>query len=158
MIEPTMLDFCIAELAELVDGKIQFGAMPPLAGNLERIGQIVFDPMQVRSRNVYWALRVGTYDGSMLVEDAFTRGAIGVVLQGRRIEPWAGNFCISVPDGVAALHRLMRCLRTARGNLPKKLFGSGEQTSCILKCVWERNEAGLELEAAALTMQGALAI
>lgn len=152
-----MLNFCIAELGELVDGTVQLGTMPPLAGQLEPIGRIVFDPQQVRPRDVYWALRVGDYDGSLLAEEAYTRGALGVVLQGRRIEPWAGSFCIAVPDSVAALHRVMRCLHTDRGNLLEKLFSRDEQTSRILKFVWERNQAALESEAETFITRGTIA-
>ena len=144
------MKLCIEQLGELTDGCIRLGAMPPLAGKLEPIGRIVFDPQQVEARDIYWALQVGSYDGALFVGEAFARRALGVVLAGRRIEPWAGSFCITVTDGLTSLHRLMRCLRTDRGTWPDRLFPSDARTGRIVEAVWKQDREELERETAQL--------
>jgi len=151
------MNLTIEQLGELADGRITLGAMPPLAGKLEPIGRIVFDPQLVGRRDIYWALSVGVFDGALFAGEAFSRGALGVVLAGRRIEPWAGSFCITVTDGLKSLHRLMRCLRTDRGTWPEKVFGADAQTARIVQAVWERNVRELESQTTQLASRGVAA-
>jgi UDP-N-acetylmuramyl pentapeptide synthase len=131
--------------------------MPPLAGKLEPVGRIVFDPQQVQPRDTYWALQVGTFDGALLVGEAFSRGALGVVLEGRKVEPWAGSFCITVTDGLGSLHRLMRCLRTDRGTWPDNVFGNDPQTTAIVQAAWEKDAEKLQALTNQLAHRGAVA-
>ncbi|MBP89912.1 MAG: hypothetical protein CMJ64_24930 [Planctomycetaceae bacterium] len=151
------MNLTIEQLGELTDGHIWLGAMPPLAGKLEPIGRIVFDPQQVEPRDIYWVMQVGPFDGALFAGEAFTRGALGVVLAGRRIEPWAGSFCITVPDGLQSLHRLMRCLRTDRGTWPEKVFASDAQTARIVQAAWIRDIEELERETVHLGRRGVVA-
>ena len=117
-----MHNLCVTELGEMVDGRVHLAVMPPLAGMFEPIGQIVFDSREVRPRDVFWAFTARGHDGSCYVDEAFSRGALGVIVSGRRIEPWAGKFCVTVPDSAVALHRLMRCLRRDDGTWPAGVF------------------------------------
>lgn len=72
--------------------------MPPLAGEFEPVRRIVAEMGEVTEGDVYWALpRPGKAD-AQYIEEAFSRGALGVVVDGRRVEPWAGRFVLEVKD------------------------------------------------------------
>ena len=135
---------CIAELGEMVDGQVQLAVMPPLAGRFEPIGRVVVDSREVEPRDVLWAFAAREEQRFAFVDQAFSRGALGVVLNGRRMEPWAGKFCVTVPDLAAALHRLMRCLRREDGTWPSDAFGQDEHTRWVLNAVWSNDAAALE--------------
>jgi UDP-N-acetylmuramyl pentapeptide synthase len=100
-----MRHFCIGELAEIVGGALRLGLLPPLAGPFEPIRRIVVESREAGPGDVYWALAATGYQGAYLAEDAYLRGALGVVASGRHVEPWAGKFSLHVPDANAALQR-----------------------------------------------------
>jgi hypothetical protein len=151
-----MYNPCIAELGEMVDGRVHLAVMPPLAGMFEPIGQIVCDRRDVRPRDVLCAFtaRDGR-DELCYVDEAFSRGALGVILAGRRIEPWAGKFCVTVPDLAVALHRLMRCLQRDDGTWPAGVFGEDEHTRRLLSAVWGRDPVALQEAVESLTQRPA---
>jgi UDP-N-acetylmuramoyl-tripeptide--D-alanyl-D-alanine ligase len=107
-----MPELCLRKLAEIIGGRLRLGAMPPLGGDLDPVGRIVADCRQVQPGDVFWALPGAGGDGSRFVEEAFVRGAQGVVLSGRRVEPWAGKFAVEVDDCGWALWQLARWART----------------------------------------------
>lgn len=96
----------IGELATAVHGKLCLGSLPPLAGQFEPVRRIVVESRRVQQGDVFWALAVPGLDGAHTAEDALLRGALGVVVSGRHVEPWAGRFCIQVPDANLALAEL----------------------------------------------------
>src|SRR5262245_34413055 len=98
-----MLNLCIEELHRIVGGEVRLGLMPPLAGTLEPLRRVVVDSSRARPGDVYWALVGPDYDGAQTAEEAFTRGALGVVVSSRSVEPWAGKFVLRVPDANQAL-------------------------------------------------------
>jgi len=130
-----MFNPSIADLAEMVDGHVQLGIMPPLAGMCEPIGRIVVDSREVRPRDVLWAFAARSHDVFCTVDEAYSRGALGVVVQGRRIEPWAGKFSVTVRDLAVALHRFLRCLQPDAGTWQAKLFADDEHTARVLDAV-----------------------
>jgi hypothetical protein len=134
-----MFTLCIAELSEIIEGSVTLGAMPPLAGLFEPIGRIVVDVREVRNRDVLWTFEPQAQHACWQADDAFSRGALGIVVAGRKIEPWAGKFCASVRDSIAALHRAMRCLRGKDGNWPAEVFGQDESMQEIMRAVWSRD-------------------
>ena len=105
---------CIGDLAEIIGGQLVLASLPPLAGPYEPVRRIVVESREVRAGDVYWGLTAPGYDGSHLAEDALLRGAFGVVVSGRHIEPWAGRFSILVPDANQALVELAQCLPRGR--------------------------------------------
>ena len=105
-----MLNICIAQLAELVDGRLRLATMPPLAGGYEPTGRIVIDSNMVSPGDLYWALDGLGHYGSSYTQQAFANGAQGVVVASRSIEPWAGKFCIEVADSNCAFCYFVRCL------------------------------------------------
>ena len=110
------MNLCIGDLAEIIGGQLVLASLPPLAGPYEPVRRIVVESREVRSGDVYWGLAAPGYDGSHLAEDALLRGAFGVVVSGRHIEPWAGRFSILVPDANRALVELGRCLPRGRSH------------------------------------------
>ena len=105
-----MLKICIAQLAELVDGRLRLASMPPLGGGYEPTGRIVIDSNMVSPGYLYWALDGCGHNGSSYTQQAFARGAQGVVVAGRNVEPWAGKFCIEVADSNRSFCYFVRCL------------------------------------------------
>jgi len=134
-----MFHLCIAELSEIIEGSVSLGAMPPLAGLFEPVGRVVVDVREVRNRDVLWTFESQSQNACHQADDAFSRGALGVVVAGRRIEPWAGKFCASVADSIAALHRLMRCVRADDGNWPATVFGQDEAMREMMRAVWQHD-------------------
>ncbi|MCH7729576.1 MAG: hypothetical protein IH991_24325, partial [Planctomycetes bacterium] len=96
---------CIRDLAKLIDGQPVLGSLPPLGGELEPIGRVVVNCDDVRQGDVFWGL---ANDSAHLAEAAFARGAAGVVVAGRDLEPWAGMFSIKVADTNVALRKFAR--------------------------------------------------
>lgn len=101
-----MLHMCIGDLAKVVGGTLTLASLPPLAGLFEPVRRVVVDSRSVQAGDVFWGVVSAPYDGSRLAEDAFMRGALGVVVAGRHVEPWAGRFALEVDDANAALVRL----------------------------------------------------
>lgn len=98
-----MPQLSIAQLAEIVDGQLALGAMPPLGGGLEPIGRIVTCSEEVEPGSVFWATQTDEDGALESVMEAMLQAAQGVVTPGRYVEPWAGRFCICVEDGSKAL-------------------------------------------------------
>ena len=137
--DDTMFNLCIAELSEITEGSVSLGAMPPLAGLFEPIGRVVVDVREIQNRDVLWTFESRSRQFYYQVEDAYARGAMGVVVVGRRIEPWAGKFCLNVADSIEAFHRLMRCVRSDNGSWPAAVFGQDETMQEIMQAIWTRD-------------------
>ncbi len=105
------MKLCIRELVAAVGGRLNLGSMPPVAGDLAPLGRIVTDSRQVKPGDIFWGLRGSRENGSHYAEDAFLRGAAGVVVAGRKLEPWAGAFSLEVEDTVEALWKLATAVR-----------------------------------------------
>jgi len=105
-----MLNLSIGDLAEITNGCLRLGTMPPVAGESEPIRRVVLDSHDARPGDVYWAAAGLSFEGAALAESAFAHGALGVVASARRVEPWAGKFVLDVADANLALSRLARCM------------------------------------------------
>lgn len=97
-----MNSWSIRDLARACGGRLTLGAMPPVGGELEPVGRLVADLQELQPGDVYWELG-GTR--RPFAEEAFARGACGVVVSGRHVEPWAGKFTIEVSCPQEALRR-----------------------------------------------------
>lgn len=104
-----MNDLCIRDLTDIVGGRLRLGCLPPLGGELEPLGAVVVDCERVAQGDTYWELDCES--GASRADEAFARGALGVVVSGRRVEPWAGTFSLEVDDTRAALGRLTQVVR-----------------------------------------------
>ena len=124
-----MNDLCLSDLASIVGGRLRLGAMPPLGGSLEPVGRIVTDSQQLKPGDVYWGLDAPGRHGADFAEQAFSRGAMGVVVAGRHVEPWAGKFTIQVQDANGALWQLARWARQRFAGKVIAVAGSAGKTT-----------------------------
>jgi UDP-N-acetylmuramoyl-tripeptide--D-alanyl-D-alanine ligase len=72
-------------------------------GTTPEVGPIVTDSRQAEPGSVFWALRGPNHDGASFVDEAFRRGAVGVVV-GKAIDVPAGRWAVRVED----THRALR--------------------------------------------------
>lgn len=138
-----MFALTIRELAETIGGRLSLGSMPPLGGDLDPVGRIATDSRQVQAGELFWGLKGRRSDGSRFAEEAFLRGAKGVVVSGRHVEPWAGTFSIEVEDSAWALWQLARSARQAFDG--RILAAAGElatATKAVMHAVLSRKFRG----------------
>jgi len=79
----------------------------PSAENAPRdvaIGPAAIDSRRVETGEVFWAMRGPNYDGADFADEAFRRGAAGVVAT-RSIDVPEGRWAVQVPDTAAALQQ-----------------------------------------------------
>ena len=100
------MQLTIGELHELLGGTLRMGAMPPCDGDATLVGRVAIDSRTIEPGDVFWGLRGPQFDGANFAEEAFVRGASGVVVSGRRVEPWAGRWSLEVNDSFEALWQL----------------------------------------------------
>lgn len=74
------------------------------------LGPIVTDSRQVQAGRVFWALRGAVHNGSVYAEEAFARGASGVVVD-RQVRPPVGAWAMCVNDTQRALWQWARFKR-----------------------------------------------
>ena len=101
----------VKELAIIVGGRLRLGKLPPLGGEYEPISRVATNGRKIRAGEVYWGINEAGFHGADFAEMAYSRGASGVVVSGRRVEPWAGRFSIQVDDANAAIRTLGRWAR-----------------------------------------------
>ena len=99
-------EMCVRDLADTVRGRLVLGIMPPIGGELEPVKRIVADVDDVQQGDVF--LELGSPEAAQWrwAEQAFARGALGVVAE-RHVEPWAGKFTIKVDDAIDAMSALV---------------------------------------------------
>ena len=146
----------IKELATIVGGRLRLGKLPPLSGEYEPISRIASNARQIRPGEVYWGINEAGFQGADFAEMAYSRGAVGVVVSGRRVEPWAGRFSIQVDDANAALRTLGRWARRRFHGKFVAVVGSwdganyhrtidGVLRQCSTGKVWELKSASPEV-------------
>src|SRR6478736_2993744 len=96
----------LAELRDITGGQLRLAAMPPRHGETTHVGPITTDSRRIQSDMVFWGLKGQHFDGSCFAEDALVRGAAGVVVTGRDVEPWPGRGSLRVDDCLGALWKL----------------------------------------------------
>jgi hypothetical protein len=98
----------IQDLVQLTGGQLRLASMPHLEGAWLQVPRIVLDSRLVERGDLFWRVEPQACDTQL----AFFRGAIGLVTDGRQVEPWPGTFCLQVRDAVASLSRLVEALQT----------------------------------------------
>ena len=147
----------VKELATIVGGRLRLGKLPPLGGEYQPVGRVATNGRQVRTGEIYWGINEAGFQGADFAEMAFSLGASGVVVSGRRVEPWAGRFSIQVDDADAALRTFGRWVRQrfrgklvaivgSRGGANYGRTISGVLRQCskgkVWELKWESAEAG----------------
>lgn len=105
-----MLEICLAQLADVTNGLLRLGTMPPLAGGLEPVRRVVLDAGEVQPGDVLWLIGASRGWALAMAQAGFAQGALAVVVDVPQIEPWAGKAVLQVADSAAALARMLRCL------------------------------------------------
>jgi UDP-N-acetylmuramoyl-tripeptide--D-alanyl-D-alanine ligase len=122
----------LAQLRDITGGQLRLAAMPPRHGETTHVGPIVTDSRRVQSEMVFWAICGSKFDGSCFAEDALVRGASGVVVANREIEPWPGRWALRVDDGLAALTSVAAWHREQFDGRMIAVTGSVGKTTCRL--------------------------
>ena len=91
------LPLSIRQLAHALHGTVQLGQLPPLDGLATTAERVVFTPQAAQPGTLFWDLSTFSSASIYFPEEAFLRGATGVISP-RRIEPWAGRYAIQVTD------------------------------------------------------------
>jgi len=105
---------CLADLADLVHGRLHLGPLPPVAGEWTAIGRIALDSRLVVPGDLFWRLPGLTWQSAGSTQHALLRGAAGVAAPAADIAAWPGAFCLELEDPVAALARLVDWLDESR--------------------------------------------
>jgi UDP-N-acetylmuramoyl-tripeptide--D-alanyl-D-alanine ligase len=92
------------ELSSAIGGRLSPG--DGAAG----LGPIATDSRQVEPGSVFWALRGPNHDGADFIDEAFGRGAVGVVTA-RMVDPPKGRWAVEVEDTQQALQEWARFKR-----------------------------------------------
>lgn len=100
-----MADLLLRDLVMATGGRLSLAAMPPRDGDLLMLRRSTPDAAEVQPGDLFWALSGKTDDGMRHVEEAFSRGAAGAVINARPVEPWPGKFTLTVDDVRSALWR-----------------------------------------------------
>jgi UDP-N-acetylmuramoyl-tripeptide--D-alanyl-D-alanine ligase len=93
----------LSQLRDITGGQLRLASMPPRHGETTHVGPVVTDSRRVQADMVFWGLPGSKFDGACFAEDALVRGASGVVVSGRMVEPWAGRWSLQVENGLDAL-------------------------------------------------------
>ena len=91
------MSWCVEEMQQAVGGVPRWASMPPRDGEQTLVDRIVIDSRQVAAGDAFWALPGDVHHGAEFAQEAFMRGAVGVVTD-RSVEPWPGGFVLEVPD------------------------------------------------------------
>jgi hypothetical protein len=88
---------------------------PPEAGEATTLGRIAHVLEEVLPGDVFWPLDTLGGRNNCLAEEAFSQGAQGVVVAGRRVAPQAGCWTLELPDAWSAWQRWQAwCARRQR--------------------------------------------
>lgn len=142
----------LGELHAILGGQLRQGAMPPRDGEHSAIGRIVTDARAVRSGDVFWALDSSEFNGPHFAEEAFARGATGVVTSRRWAAPWAGCWSLEVEDAQTALSQLAHWHRQRLAGSVIAIAGSIGKTTTrsMIDAVLAQRLVGAAQEASSL--------
>ncbi|MGC4006711.1 MAG: hypothetical protein QM811_27735 [Pirellulales bacterium] len=93
-----MLRATIDDLRLACGGLLRLGDLPPLNGERTLLTGVSHYLSEVLPGMVYWPLDGLGGSENRLAEEAYSHGAIGVVIAERRVVPWAGCWSLQVKD------------------------------------------------------------
>lgn len=109
----------IHDLVQFTGGHLRLASMPHVDGAWVQVPRIVLDSRLVEQGDLFWRVDPQECDTQL----AYLRGAIGVVSDGRQIEPWPGTFCLQVADAIASLERLVEALQAGQtAEIPERFL------------------------------------
>ncbi|MCE9548642.1 MAG: UDP-N-acetylmuramoyl-tripeptide--D-alanyl-D-alanine ligase [Planctomycetia bacterium] len=123
------MDIALEQMQSVLCGRLRLGNPPPRDGEYATVGPIVTDSRLVQPGDVFWALSSPRRNGADFAIEAMARGASGVIVADRQIEPWAGSFVLEVEDTKLALWQLADWNRRRCGGLVIAVTGSVGKTT-----------------------------
>ncbi len=122
-----MTQLSLDELADILSAKRQGGdhADHPCV----RLDHARISSRDVHAGDIFWALRGKQSHGAEYVNDAFARGAAGVVVDVDGVQPVDGRWVLRVDDTVAALRRAADWQRTCFSGRVIGVTGSAGKTT-----------------------------
>lgn len=105
-----MSDLTVQAMTEAVSGRLALGTPPGIEGSDLSVRRIVARLADLTPGDVYWSLPTRE-PHPLAAEQALLRGAAGVIVGQRHVEPWAGRFAVEVEDPAWSLWELARTLR-----------------------------------------------
>ncbi|HEX5104842.1 MAG TPA: hypothetical protein VFV87_13570 [Pirellulaceae bacterium] len=115
---PTMF-LSIHDLVQFTAGQLRLASMPPLEGAWVQVPRIVLDSRLVERGDLFWRVEPQECDTQL----AYLRGAIGIVTDGRQVEPWPGTFSLHVEGAIDSLERLIDALQTGQmAEIPERFL------------------------------------
>ena len=124
-----MSDLNLQTLHEVVGGRLRLATLVPRHDERTPVGRIVTDSRQVAAGDVFWALSGTQQDGGSFAEDAYRRGASGVVVASRYVQPAPGCWSLQVEDSLVALGELASWNRQRFGGTVIGVTGSVGKTT-----------------------------
>jgi len=96
----------LAEVQRAVEGRCRLHGLATDRASRVPVRRVVIDSREVRTGDVFWALRGRQQDGSGFVSDAFDRGAAGAICAPGADVPPSNRWTLEVEDTLAALWSL----------------------------------------------------
>ena len=91
------------QLADVVNGTLAFETLPPLDGKFSVVGRVCLDIRVLEEGDVFWSIEGFENSGRAHIEEAFLKGAAGVVADNYHGTPWPGRWVVHVKDSGYAL-------------------------------------------------------
>jgi UDP-N-acetylmuramoyl-tripeptide--D-alanyl-D-alanine ligase len=139
-----MRDLTLQKLHEIVGGRLRLATLPPRHGENALVEHVVTDSRHVNKGDVFWGLSGARFDGASFAEEAYARGAAGVVAGGKYVQPWPGCWSLQVEDGQKSLHELARWNRRRFAGRVVAVAGSVGKTTArnMIRAVLETRLGG----------------
>ncbi len=117
------------ELERLTGGRRLDAASLPRQSAGAALGRVRIDSREIEPGDVFWALPGRNAAGSDFANDAYQRGAIGVVSQSAAVSPPAGRWALAVEDAQRALWQVAAEQRRRFGGRLIAVTGSVGKTT-----------------------------
>ncbi len=139
-----MFELTVKQLHEILGGRLRVATLAPRHGEMARVGSVVTDSRQVQRGDVFWALPGSQFDGAQFVGDALARGAEGVVVGKKYVQPSPGCWSLEVDDARQALLQLAAWNRARCGGRVVAVTGSVGKTTTrqMIRAVLEQSQCG----------------
>ncbi len=140
-----MVDVTVKQLHEIVGGRLRLATLAPRHGEMARVGRVVTDSRQVQHGDVFWGLPGSQFDGAQFVGDGFARGAEGVVVGQKYVQPAPGCWSLEVDDARQSLVKLACWNRGRSSGRVVAVTGSVGKTTTrqMIRAVLEQQFCGI---------------
>ncbi len=138
------MDVTLKQLHQVVGGRLRLATLAPPHGEDARVGRVVVDSRQVQPGDVFWGLAGTRRDGGDFAEEALARGAQGVVMSKRYVQPPPRSWSLEVEGSYQSLLKLAAWNRSRfRGRVVAVTGSVGKTTTRqMIRAVLEHGHCG----------------